>query len=225
MNKVLITVPTADQARQAHFYDYFNLIRKPEGTAISFIHGQSPARNRNLAIQQAIDHECTHILFIDDDTAPPPDILEKLIAHDKDIVGGLALMRSFPHQPILFDFADSEGRCKHHFLEDGEAGLVECVALGLGCALIKTDVFKNLEKPWVRLGELEKDHWCDDIGLYRRVRQKGYKIYCDLTVLVGHMQQVIVWPIYQNGKWYTSYDTRGTQQVLIPACKGALVEA
>lgn len=222
LSKIFIAVPTADMARQAHFYDYFNMIDKPQGTIISFAHGQSPARNRNVMIQQALDNDCTHILFIDDDTAPPPDILHRLLFRNQDIVSGLYLMRSFPHQPIVFANTEADGRCSHYFLEDYQNGMIEVKACGLGAVLIHTRVFKALEQPWIRLGELEKDHWCDDIGFFRRVREAGFKIFCDLNVKVGHMQQVILWPVYKDGKWYTGYDTRGTSQVSIPACQGVL---
>lgn len=144
-NKILIAVPTAEMARRADFYDYFNAIDKPIGTVITFSHGQSPARNRNIIIDGALKHECTHILFLDDDVAVQRDVLTRLLAHDKDIVGGLYLMRSYPHTPILFDYADDQGRCRTHYLKDGECGLIEVVAMGLGCCLIKTDVFKNME--------------------------------------------------------------------------------
>jgi hypothetical protein len=220
--KVFIAVPTADTARQAHFYDYFNMIDKPLGTVISSAHGQSPARNRNLMIQQALDNDCSHVLFIDDDTAPPPDILHRLLSRNLDIVSGLYLMRSFPHQPIIFNKTDEDGRCTHSFLEDDKTGLIEVVACGLGAVMIHTRVFKALEQPWIRLGELEKDHWSDDIGFFQRVRKAGFQIYCDLNVKVGHMQQVTLWPVYKDGKWFTSYDTRGTSQVTIPACLGVM---
>lgn len=207
--KILIAVPTAEMARRADFYDYFNFLQKPLGTIITFAHGQSPARNRNLMIKAALDQNCSHVFFIDDDVAFEKDILMKLLAHDKDIVGGLYYMRSYPHTPICFDYADEQGRCRTHYLSDGETGLIEVVAMGLGACLIKTEVFKKIEEPWIRLGELEKDHWCDDIGFFRRVRAAGIKLYCDLDIKVGHMAQVTVWPSYVDGKWMTTYDTHG----------------
>lgn len=218
--KVLIGVPTAEMARRADFYDYFNLLEKPLGSGITFVHGQSPARNRNLIIRQAIDNNFTHVFFMDDDIAFKPDMLMRLLAHDKDIVSGLYYMRHYPHRPIMFDYADEEGRCRHHYLRDEDEGLMEVVATGLGCLLIKTDVFRNMEEPWIRMGELEKDHWCDDIGFYKRAREKGYKGYCDLDVLVGHMAQLTVWPNKIDGKWMSTYDTHGEGSVSVHQTKG-----
>ena len=158
--KVMVAVPTAEMARRADFYDYFNRMDKPLGTILTFAHGQSPARNRNIMIEQGLAHGATHMLFIDDDTAFQPDLLTRLLKHNVDIVGGLYYMRSYPHTPIVFDYVASDGRCRTRYLKDGDSGLVEVVGMGLGCCLIKTQVFRDVEAPWIRLGELEPDHWC-----------------------------------------------------------------
>lgn len=218
--KILVGVPTAEMARRADFYDYYNMLERPAGTICTFAHGQSPARNRNLIIEQAIAHECTHIMFLDDDVAFAPTLLSDLMKHsDKDVVTALYLMRNYPHQPIIFDEALEDGRCKHHYPADEKTGLIEIVACGLGACLIRIEVFKALEKPWIRLGELEKDHWCDDIGFFRRVREAGFKLYCDTSIQVGHMAQATVWPQYVDGKWHTMYDTSGKGRVAFPAIR------
>jgi len=211
--KVLIGIPTGHVARQAIFYDYYHQLEKPEGSGMIAVHGQSPARARNIIIDHAIQHDFTHILFLDDDLAFKPDLLNRLLSHDKDIVTGLYLMRNYPHQPIIFDESYADGRCTYHFPTDEESGLIEVVNCGFGCVLIKTEIFKNLEKPYVRLGELEKDHWCDDIGFFLRVREAGFKIHCDLDVMVGHMHFMTIWPNKIDGKWLVSYDTYGPEQV------------
>lgn len=218
-SKVLLAIPTMEMARQAIFYDYFNMLNKQPGTIITFAHGQSPARSRNLMIEQALEHKCTHIMFIDDDVAFEADLLDRLLAHDVDIVSGLYFMRNFPHTPIMFDNALEDGRCQIHLLSDGETGLIPIVAAGLGCCLIKTSVFEKLDKPWIRLGELEPDNWCDDIGFFRRVREAGIQSFCDLDARVGHMATVTIWPKIDNGIWYISYDTHGTSAVTVPAPK------
>ncbi len=217
--KVLIGVPTAEFSRQAQFYDHFNMIDKPIGTMITFAHGQSPARNRNVIIRQALDNEADYILFLDDDTCPPTDILTKLLAHDRDMVTGLYLMRNFPHKAIIFGYTDETGRCAHAYPVDGNTGLIPCVAAGLGACLIHTRVFRGMDDPWITLGELEKDHWCDDISFFNRARKAGFHLYCDPTVRCGHMGSVTITPEYLEGKWMVSYDTTGTSKVTIPMVK------
>lgn len=215
----MIGVPTAEYARRADFYDYFNMLQKPNLTPVVFAHGQSPARGRNLIIRQALELNCSHILFLDDDVAFKPDMLMKLLSHDVDIVTGLYLMRNYPHKPIIFSVADADGRCINHYPKDSESGLIEVVACGLGACLIKSEIFRKLEEPWIRLGELELDHWCDDIGFFRRVRMAGFKIHCDLDVTVGHMASATIWPERVDGQWRVTYHTNGIGSVQFPAIR------
>lgn len=215
-NKVLIGVPTADFARRADFYDHLGVMYKPEGTIETRAHGQSPARNRNIIIEQALEHNCTHILFIDDDVLVPRNCLTELLKHDKDMVTGLYLMRPYPHKPIIFDYQNEDGLVRWAQLSPDKQGVIPVVSGGLGCCLIKTDVFKALEKPWIRLGEIESDHWCDDIGFFKRARAAGFELYCDLTVQCGHICSMVLRPVLVDGKWYTSYDTSGEQSAMVP---------
>jgi hypothetical protein len=215
-NKVLIGVTTGEYARRADFYDYYNLLFKPEGTAVIFCHDRSPAHGRNLLIQAALDNDCTHVLFIDDDMAYKPDSLNELLKHNVDIVSGLYLSRAYPHAPIVFDLADNSGACFPMYLMGDEPRLVEIKAAGLGFLLVKTDVFRKMEKPWVRLGELNSEEWCDDIGFFKRVREAGIKSFVDMGVCVGHMGTMIIWPNYENGKWNSLYDTNGQGGINIP---------
>jgi hypothetical protein len=216
-NRVMLCVPTGEFARRADFYDYFNALEKPEGTMMTFSHGQSPARNRNIMIQMALDNNATHCLFLDDDMAFKPDLLIKLLAHDKDIVSGLYLMRNYPHMPVMFDAAYDNGSCRFRFVRPEDSGLIEVVNIGLGACLIKTDVFKQMPKPWITLGECEPDHWSDDISFFNRCRKMGFKMYVDLDIPCGHMLSAIIWPDRdEKGNWYTMYNTGAPEAFRVP---------
>lgn len=203
--KVLVGLSTAEHIRKADFLPHFLGLIKPDNTLIITVHGQSPAQARNIIVDQAISNDCTHILFLDDDMILPADTLMKLLSHDKNIVTGLYLLRSFPHFPALFDEAYENGKCKFTFLDENVSGLVKGVNCGLGCVLISINVFKALEKPYVRLGEIEKDGWCDDVGFFNRVRNAGFEIYCDTTATVGHITSVVMWPEKVGDQWFTNY--------------------
>jgi hypothetical protein len=217
--RICIGVPTGEMARQAVFYDYLSDLITPENTRKSMCHGHSPARGRNLIIADALKNDCTHILFIDDDVAFRPQALMQLLAHNVDMVTGLYTMRTWPHQPIIFDRAFENGAVMHSFLNDGRSGLQKIVASGLGFCLINTKVFRGMEPPWITLGELEKDHWCDDIAFFRRANMAGFELYCDLECPIGHMATVILWPHRINGVWHTALDTSGRNVYSIPQVK------
>lgn len=204
--KVLIGLSTMEYIRRADFLPYFLGLQKPVNTLLTTVHGQSPAQARNVIIEQALSADCTHVFFIDDDMALPPDTLMKLLKHRKDCIMGLYLMRSYPHFPCAFDEELAQGWNKFLYLTPDVKGVIEITNGGLGCSLIRTEVFRNMEKPWVTLGELIKDGWCDDVAFYNRLRRAGYKMYLDTDSCVGHMMSVNIWPTRApDGNWYTAY--------------------
>jgi glycosyltransferase involved in cell wall biosynthesis len=221
--KVLVCVPTAEYARRADFYDYFTQLDLDPGWYRVTPHGQSPARNRNIAIELALTNEFTHIMFIDDDVVFKPDLVKRLLRHNLDVIGGLYLMRSYPHAPIAFDYADERGYCRHRVMKESDNGVVQVESTGLGCVLVNMEVFKKLERPFVTMGEIEKDHWCDDTSLWKRVKEQGFKIHIDTTIHVGHMASFTIWPVQVDGKWYTSFESNGTKAVTTPQVGNDLV--
>ena len=222
-NKILVGVPTGEYARRADFYDYLGMLELPPNTMRIFSHDRSPAHSRNIIIDQAIEHNCTHVLFIDDDMAFKPNALKQLLEHDVDIISGLYFSRAYPHNPLVFDVADDSGACLPMYLFGNEPRLKEVVAADFGFCLIKTSIFEKLEKPYVRLGELNSEQWCDDIGFFNRVRKAGIKIYCDMECLIGHIGTMCIWPSQVNGKWYSLYDSGGKLTVPVPQIEEPIV--
>lgn len=220
-NKVLISVITGEYGRRSDFYDFLNMLDKTPTTALAFCHDRSPAHGRNLIVEAALEDNYSHILFMDDDVAPERDALTRLLSHNLDSVSGLYLQGSYPHQPLIFDDFDEEGHAFFSYLEDDAVGLKPIAAAGLGFYLVKTEVLRRMEKPWFRLGELNPEQWCDDIGYFHRLRKLGVESFCDLDVKVGHIRSHIVRPEYKDGRWLTSFDSGGkgrvsTPQLIIP---------
>jgi hypothetical protein len=177
-------------------------------------------------IEQALELKCSHVFFLDDDIAVQPDTLMKLLKHDVDIVSGLYLKRNYPHRPIVFNQMNARGECKPLFPQ-GINGLTLIDACGLGCVLIKTSVFGIMRSlglssgyqcnnKWITLGELESDQWCDDISFFRRAKMTHFKVYCDLSCMVGHFATALIWPNQVSGQWFTTYDTFGSDVVSAP---------
>jgi GT2 family glycosyltransferase len=217
MSKVLVGLSTMEHIRKADFLPHFLGLEKPENSFVITVHGQSPAKARNIIIEQALGIDATHVCFLDDDMAYPPDTLKRLLAHDKDVVTALYLMRSYPHFPVAFDEAFDSGKCKFMFLtQDPEKeNLVPIVNCGFGFVLIKIDIFKKLQNPWVTLGEIEKDGWCDDVAFFNKVRKAGFEMYMDLNARCGHMTSMVLWPTYLAGRWHSEYKNEGGN-VLFP---------
>lgn len=218
MTKVLIGLSTGEFIRKANFLPSFLGLDKPTGSLMTTIHGQSPAKARNMIIKQALDNDCTHVLFVDDDMELPADALTRLLAHNVDGVLGLYLMRNYPHFPVAFDRKFANGFNKFLYLEEKVQGLIEITNGGLGCALIKTDVFRAMPHPkdvWVTLGEIEKDGWCDDVSFFNRYHEAGFKLYLDTEVRCGHLTTITLFPDFTGERWMTNYKHQNGN-VLVP---------
>lgn len=203
--KIAVGISTAEIARYAVFYDSFMHVTPPANVIITAIQarGANIAENRNIIAKLALDSNCDYVWYLDDDQVLAPDTLIRLLAHDKDIVSGLYLHREPPFSPQVYDRV--EGVLYHpRCLNPLERGLVSALATGAGCMLVKIDVFKKLERPWWRLGQITKDGWGDDLDFCRRAIEAEFKVWCDLDTIVGHQMNGTVWPVYnENGEWAT----------------------
>ena len=217
-SRVLIGIPSAGYQRHTKFLDAIDQLKRPDNSKVRFVHGQSPASSRNLIIREALHQGFTHVFFIDDDVLVPSDAIHKLLALDEDIAVGLYLLRVYPHQPILFTPTVGDGKYKWRCLEDDDDGIIEVGNSGLGCALIKIDVFKALADPWITLGDPNPEEWCDDTKFFQKAVDAGFKILCDTSVRCGHCASMTVYPHKDpiTGKWQTKLDTWGTKSITMP---------
>lgn len=216
-SKVLIGYITNEYARRADFYDYLNMLDYPPNSTILPSHDPSPAVARNRLIQTAIDEEFDRLALLDDDHKFKPDTLKRLLAHDVDMVTALYVTRSWPHRPLVFDLVDENGSALFSYLEEPPR-FREIPNAGMGFCVFKTEVFKKMEKPWFRLGELDKETWSDDLGFFNRARAAGFKLYVDETIVIGHLGTMVVTPLWdeKDKKWYIGYNTDYDTEVRIP---------
>lgn len=209
--RVLVAYATGEFGRRVDFYDYLNSLQVPPNHLRMSPHHLNPAKARNSIFEQALINNCTHVFLLDDDMAPKPDTLLKLLAHDVDVVSGLYLQRAYPHHPLAFSEFIEDGRARFLALTPDVDGLIEIKGAGFGCLLIKTDVIRRLQRPWVRLGELDPEQWCDDIGFFSRLSKElpDVKVYLDTTVRPGHIGSMIITPHRAEQGWMTGYDANG----------------
>jgi len=150
-------------------YDYYFIVST---------RGFNTSENRNYIAAQAVKNECTHLFFVDDDMIFPPDTLDRLLAHDKDIIGGVYNTKYEVQAPVI-EYLD----------EKRPTELFKCGAIGTGCLLIKTDVFKKIPQIWFNYewnpnGSVKMSH---DWLFCHKARECGYEIWCDPTIIIGHI--------------------------------------
>lgn len=135
---------------------------------------------RNQLVDRALAVDATHLLMLDADMLYPHDMITKLMAHNLDVVTPLMWRRYPPFDPITL-----RGKVgSYQLYEDWEEGeLIEIDATGTGCILYNMDVFKKIPSPWFEF----KDDVGEDIGFCIKLRQHGYKIFCDTSVRTSHL--------------------------------------
>lgn len=139
------------------------------------------------------------VWIMGDDHVFGQDILLRLLAHDVDVVVPHCLKRVPGWEPVVYSHQDEDGW--YHIAELPESGLTKVWAAGSAGMLVKREVIEAVGDPWftpspVGLGE--------DLEFCRKVREAGFDIHCDPTIMLGHTSLHTVWPEYRNGRWHVS---------------------
>ena len=140
---------------------------------------------RNQCVAAAQQAKATHLLFLDSDLVFPPDTLARLLAHNKDIAGGLYTQRTPPFHPLGITL---EG--EHIALT---SGLRRMKIMPAGCLLIRMSAFERLTKPYFNTRVEGEKLMGEDYDFCERARAAGLEIWCDgeLSREIGHIGQQI----------------------------------
>lgn len=163
-----------------------------QGFLVTFAYSQRTHRNmaREELVKTAKDLMADWVFFLDDDMTVPQNIIADLAKHDVPIVSGLAFTRKEPITPVILlnkYSTDSEGVIHESYktwYDYPVNQLTEVSATGLACCLVRNDVLDVLSEYCCTAREGESE----DIKMIREARKKGFKVYVDTALKVGHMQ-------------------------------------
>lgn len=184
MKNIAICVPARDEVSTGFAHDLAIMSARfygnaPSGTLfnVNFVAGTLIADQRQKLVMMAIKQGADYILFLDSDMRFPSYLLERLLAHDKDIVACNYATRRLPVKTVAFsDFA--ELKCVYSL---DKTGLEEVDAVGMGAMLIKTEIFKKLPLPWFSISYLPSGNMYigEDIYFCKLAQANGMKVYVD----------------------------------------------
>jgi hypothetical protein len=143
-----------------------------------FEHGSILPQQRTNLVNSAISANCDEILWLDSDMVFPATIYNDLTQHRLDIVACTYMTRTAPHKNVAFvDSSDYNLRL------EATSGLHEVYAVGLGCMLVKTQVYKSLPKPWFQFQYLHRHNGYkgEDIVFCELAAEHEYKIHVDVN--------------------------------------------
>ncbi len=182
--KLAIGVATTGQIKTKTFVSLIKLMKRdPENTYIIAWEGCNVHQCRINIVKEAQKYNCTHLLFIDYDMLFEPDVAEKLLARDKDIIGVNSMVRGLPLASTV-KIHNEKGEKAYEV--SGEC--FECQAVGTGIMLIKMSVFDKLPKPWFFYEQDGDDMKTgSDMWFCNKAKEAGFKVWCDSSVKVGHI--------------------------------------
>jgi hypothetical protein len=167
------------------------------------------AHARCLLTDAARKAGATHIFFLDSDTLVPPDGLAKFYRHNVPIVTGVYAERASGKAAVFVERGEKRHYCEllPDFIEKGDFVTDPHMGAGLGCCLIRMDVFDRLERPFFRDGWHDEAYTVplsEDIDFFERVRSAGIPVHCDNSVRALHIDGSFI--RYNGEREHLSYE-------------------
>lgn len=188
----------------------------------SMIRGRPVDEARCQFADIAIEKKAKYLYFIDEDVTPPPHALRQLIYHLEHwpkaaVAAGIYCHKSPPSMPMVFR---GNGGGPYWDWKVGE--VFDCSGVGMGCALIRVDAFKTIEKPYFKTVDNQKafldgvnmgEAWTEDLYFCHKlttakgpgVPEGGWQILADGGILPDH------W----DAKTHTAYNLPPTAKPLM----------
>ena len=201
--KVMIGIPCYQTAPAETLEDYMRFMyytgRNTEHECYLAIRSkQEQYRARNEIVEQAIQLDCDYLLFLDDDhvinwedSFQPnsryglvDNFIKKIKETGAGIVGGLYYHRGGDCRPVLMREGSDGG---YYYMRDDElqSGLMEVAVQGGGCFMLDMNVITRIPSPWFEAES--KVGLGTDIQICQKVREAGYKVFCDTNTILGHV--------------------------------------
>lgn len=155
--RICICIPTRGNAPRGFMYDLLQLVMYSMNTLgpdveLDPLFGESTYIhcNRNELVEAALERGAAYVLFLDDDMRFPPNALVQLLERRQALIGANYPTRKLPPDLVAVKHIGFDPAHPMERLDTLETGrdAVECDALGFGCVLIDTAVFRRVEFPW-----------------------------------------------------------------------------
>jgi hypothetical protein len=146
---------------------------------------------RERLATMAVDLGAEYTLWLDSDMVFPATTAVRLMSHNEDIVAANYLRRQLPVKGVAYE---TIGDWEHPLDFDVYDSLVPVEGVGMGCMLMKTEIFSELPKPWFdfQWSPQSNDFLGEDMVLCQKIAATGRTIKID-TVLSQEMRHLGTW--------------------------------
>lgn len=191
-SKLAICIPCKDTLHSAHALCLAELIKfntmNNIDTHVFMDASTILLTQRERLASMAIDLNAEYILWLDSDITFPSTTAIRLMNHEENFVAANYVRRQFPAKGVAYK---KIGEWENPLNFEITNSLIEIEGIGLGCALMKTDIFKKLPKPWFEFSWTPEsnDFLGEDMNLCQKITNLGYKIKVD-TLLSNELRHL-----------------------------------
>jgi len=191
--KIAICVPVREEVSTDFLGSFLNLIfenmRKYE-LIVSLSDICPIERARNDLVERSLKHSPDYVLFVDSDMILPENILDSLINMKKDISSALYFIRLPPYKPLAKIIKDG----LFYNLDAVPLNqIIEVDSVGMGCVLIKREVFEKLIEKDKKIFDTKEINVKDktqllseDTFFCSKARELGFKIFLNTGLICKH---------------------------------------
>ena len=199
LHEILCALPSYDGFVRSETAASLVNLRVPDGyfLRVRTFNGYGIADARNKMAQEAVESGSRYLLMVDSDIVIPNDGLAKLLRINSDAVatGYYPRSRGYGEETCAYP---ADGKPEY-----GDAyrisdllkmdGVVPVKGNGLGFALMRTDIFKRLRKPWFKQRFDSKGiGLSEDMWFCKECWEKGVKVMLHTDVRCGHVVSKIL---------------------------------
>jgi hypothetical protein len=183
--KLSILVPTRDTVHSHFAYCLAQLLRTTSeiniDTYLFFDSSTILLNQREKLIEKAKEINSDYVLWLDSDMMFPSTTALRLLAHNKDIVACNYMKRTKDNKSVAYTKLND---WDSWLPIQGQDGLVKVEGVGMGCMLMKTSLFNDLQKPYFEFTYKEdsEDWFGEDFNLQKKLRDLGNEIFIDTTL-------------------------------------------
>ena len=193
MKRILIAIPTEKYIEVETFKSIWDL-NVPNECDLDFkvLEGDNVSQMRNSISEYAKDYD--YLFSVDSDIVLPRDSLAKMLGADKDIISGLYIQRIENTHTLEVYMDNSNGgytNIPYNLIKNRD--VVEIAACGMGAALIKSEIFRKIERPYFFYKEslTMKDSISEDIYFCKKTREAGFTIWADTSIQCDHKGSIL----------------------------------
>jgi hypothetical protein len=190
--KLAVCIPTRDTLHSAHALSLAELVKfntmNDIDTHVFMDASTILLTQRERLATMAIDLGAEYMLWLDSDMVFPATTAVRLLAHNEDIVCANYVRRQFPCKGVAYE---TIGDWENPLPFDVQDELATVEGIGMGCVLMKTEIFTQLTKPWFEFGwsPESNDFLGEDMILWQKIAALGYSIKVD-TALSQEMRHL-----------------------------------